>query len=583
MRISELLEQADHYDPLFEDTPLIQPSSTDLPRTINAKPKYKKREFQRKYSSQLDFKDVYDKEQRYTRNRKLRALDSDFEYTDEMISEFFKCRRDVVYFATNYVSIFNGGFEHAIEFQPRPYQIQFLRSLQDNRFNVANQSRQTGKSICMAVFIAWLITFHANRSCGIINKVKEDSNKNLKDVVKVLEGLPDFLSCGVVSLAADGIELENGSLVNTHASKVDTVNGYSYALTWCDEFALQQHGGELLESGIIPLTSSNLTSRVALTSTPRGKNHFYKVCQQAIPYKDLKDEETRDPLFKKWVLHEVLWWENPDNGYEKGFKLSLTAPFVYKLVKSYKNSFAQDTIDKIGLERFKQDYEINFLSGENHLIPLDKIEEYKQLILTRGVGQYEECYNGVQLYQDARPDTYYVISVDPSNGGGGDSDNFAFSVWGYAEGCFAQVASYAKPNVSLKEAADTLQQVSEDFYDPITIVETNGSGAHFIQELLNPDRDFRLYKRTANAYGITTTVANKTPSLGLMRSAFLNGELGILDLEMLGELEHFSSKDEKRSSFAAERGHDDRVMCGCVLYNALGNGNLLTQMGVYNA
>ncbi|MGD1448251.1 hypothetical protein [Vibrio harveyi] len=582
MRISELLEYSSKYDDLVKDIPLIQPESRELPKTIIQKPKYIKRIFQRKHSQWTDFKDTYDKEQRFTRNRKLRDQDAEFEYSEELILEFFKCRHDVVYFAQNYVSIFNGRYEYAIKFEPRPYQVQLLRSLQDNRFNVANQSRQTGKSITVAVFIVWLITFHANRHCGIINKVKDDSGKNLRDVVKILEGLPDFLSCGVISLSTSGIELENGSLVNTHASKVDTVNGYTYSLTWLDEFALQKEGGELLESGVIPLTSANATSRVIITSTPRGKNHFHKVCSQAIKYADIKNEDKGDPDYKKWILHEVLWYENPDNGYQKTFKLSLTEPYYYKLIPTYKNAFAKDTIEKIGIEKFKQDYEINFLSGDNHFIPLEFVEDYKQLILSKGVGQYEECYGGVRLYSYARKDIRYVISVDPSNGGGGDVDAFAISVWGYDNGKYAQVASFAKPNVSVKDAADILGNLCEDYFDPIVIVETNGSGAAFIQECKSSERDITLYK-SKNGFGVTTTSKNRVPSLGLFRDAFMRGDVGIIDLDFLAELEHFTSKDDKRTKFEADTGkHDDRIMTACILFNAASNGDLHKQMGVYD-
>ena len=79
--------------------------------------------------------------------------------------------------------------------------------------------------------------------------------------------------------------------------------------------------------------------------------------------------------------------------------------------------------------------------------------------------------------------------------------------------------------------------------------------------------------------GVTTTQKTKTPSLGLFRTAFLQQEIGILDFDLLTELEHFSSKNEKRSIFEAEKGYkDDRVMVCSILYQAVGNGDLYRQM-----
>lgn len=578
MLVSELLDDID-FKSKHVTNELIEVPSRVLPKTLKVKTKYKKRIFQNTDQAATDYKNVRDKDNRYARNRKLRSVDAEITYTQHLENEFYRCRRDVVYFAQNYVSIFNGSHDYAIQFEPRPYQIQLLRSLQSNRFNVANQSRQTGKSVTVAVFIAWLITFHAYKGVGIINKVKDDSNKNLRDVVRVLEGLPDFLSVGIVNLSVDGIELENGSYVNTHPSKPDTVNGYSYALTWMDEYALQKDGQELLESGVIPLTSSNDQSRVVITSTPRGKNHFYDVCRKAIKYSELSVEQVGNPEFKKWIIHEVHWWENPDNGYTKKFKLSLTAPYSFKLVTTYANPFAADEIDKIGLERFKQDYECSFLSSEDQLIPLDAIENYKQQLLSRSFTDPEICYGGLKMYQSGRSDTHYVVSVDPSNGGGGDSDNFALSVWAYHKGLFMQVATYAQPNVSLKTAGDLIDCLYEEYYDPLVIVETNGSGTQFINELQHEDRNpINIYK-SGSRYGVTTTQKTKTPSLGLFRTAFLQQEIGILDFDLLTELEHFSSKNEKRSIFEAEKGYkDDRVMVCSILYQAVGNGDLYRQM-----
>lgn len=574
-RISDLLELSDKYDPLVEKYDLLEIGDRSVPKDY--KPfKYKKTSFQRKDPTLNTYKNTTIKDERFTRNRKLRDQDATFEYSEYLIEEFYKCRRDILYFAENYVNIFNTGFEKPIKFQPRGYQRLFLRSLADNRFNVSNQSRQTGKSICVSIFIAWIVTFHSNRGCGIVNKEHAAAKKNLKDCIKILEGLPCFLSVGVVSLSTDRVEFENGSFINTHASTPDAFNGQSYYLSWLDEYALQPQGRELLEGGILPVTSSNKQSKVVITSTPRGKTHFYEICKAGIKYEDITEEQSQDEDFNEWIVLTVKWWENPDNSFEK--RVTSDFPFYeYRFNSTHSNKFAKGMIKKQGLEKFRQEYECEFLAGDHTLVSLEKLDAYRQHLFACKAGEYEICYGGVKMYQEGQKHMRYVVTVDPCIGGT-NSDNFAISVWGLTEnkgkGVFVQVASYAEPNIDIYKGAEILENLSEEYFYPVVVIESNGTGSNLISHILREHEDIRLYHCNGK-YGVNTNAKTKNPSLDLFKHAFNNGEIAFLDLDLITELEHFSASQANPTKFAAEKNyHDDRVMTVSVLFQAIANGNV---------
>lgn len=73
----------------------------------------------------------------------LRKADLNFQYTQEELLEVIKCKNDIVYFANNYVFLKTGEGRKRIKL--RPYQIKVLKQMQEERFSILLQSRQTGK------------------------------------------------------------------------------------------------------------------------------------------------------------------------------------------------------------------------------------------------------------------------------------------------------------------------------------------------------------------------------------------------------------------------------------------------------
>ena len=79
----------------------------------------------------------------YRGNIDLRKGGLNFQYTEEELQEVIKCKTDIIYFANHYVKLKTENGKRQIKL--RPYQEKLLKQLQNNRFNILLQSRQSAK------------------------------------------------------------------------------------------------------------------------------------------------------------------------------------------------------------------------------------------------------------------------------------------------------------------------------------------------------------------------------------------------------------------------------------------------------
>ena len=81
----------------------------------------------------------------YLGNPNLKKANTQIEFTQENILEFLKCKDDPVYFARKYIKIVSLD-EGLVPFNLYDFQEKLVRNFHENRFNICNLPRQTGKS-----------------------------------------------------------------------------------------------------------------------------------------------------------------------------------------------------------------------------------------------------------------------------------------------------------------------------------------------------------------------------------------------------------------------------------------------------
>lgn len=115
--------------------------------------------------------------------------------------------------------------------------------------------------------------------------------------------LPFFLKRGIINWNLTSIIFDNGCRIKTEKRTKEPAIGFTIDLLYLDEFAhIPQNIIEPYYTAVIPILSSVKNSRLIITSTPKGMNLFYKL---------LVDSELPhdDPNWNGFHSLRVYWWQ----------------------------------------------------------------------------------------------------------------------------------------------------------------------------------------------------------------------------------------------------------------------------------
>lgn len=84
----------------------------------------------------------------YLGNPLLKKSGVEVNWTPEIVEEYMKCSKDVIYFVEKYMKIINVD-KGLIPFHPYDYQRDMLRSMADERYTIIGTARQAGKCFCI--------------------------------------------------------------------------------------------------------------------------------------------------------------------------------------------------------------------------------------------------------------------------------------------------------------------------------------------------------------------------------------------------------------------------------------------------
>lgn len=84
----------------------------------------------------------------YQANPNLKAIGVNLQYTKEQIEEYIKCKEDPIYFIKNYIKIISLD-KGLINFELFDYQINFIKTVHENRRVIGMFPRQMGKCLSL--------------------------------------------------------------------------------------------------------------------------------------------------------------------------------------------------------------------------------------------------------------------------------------------------------------------------------------------------------------------------------------------------------------------------------------------------
>jgi hypothetical protein len=276
---------------------------------------------------------------------------------------------------------------------------------------------------------------------------------------------------------------------------------------------------------VYPTISSGKNSKVLISSTPNGFNHFYKM------WKDAQNcINGFNPIF-------VHWSDVP--GRDEKWK--------------------DGTLKAIGEQKFTQEFDCEFLGSTNTLIASKYI---RNMAAEKPVFISEN--DKLNVYRQPEENHNYLVVCDPSRGTGNDYS--AFIVYDISEYPIKICAKFYDNNISPILLPVLLLKVARHYHSASVLIETNDNGQQVADTLW---RELE-YENTifigfhSDVPGVKTTKSVKRLGCSMFKDMIEAQKLIVNDTELIQEIANFVAK--KQGYEADEGHHDDLVMC-CVLFS----------------
>ncbi len=475
----------------------------------------------------------------YMGNQKLKRANVPVNFTKQQVKEYVRCSSDIVYFVRKYIKIVNVD-NGIVPFDLWPFQESMINTFTNNRFSICKLPRQVGKTTVTAATILWYILFHENYSVALLAHKKAQAIEILSRIQLAYENLPKWMQQGVVEWNKGSVELENGSKILAAATSSSAIRGGSFNLIYLDEFAFvpPHFQGDFFAS-VYPTISSGNTTKVIITSTPKGLNMFYKMWTEAVDSKN------------SFVPFEVHWSDVPGRN----------------------EKWKEETIRNTSEQQFREEFECEFIGSSNTLINPGKLLQLPVIAPLKYTDDYA-------VYEDPsapeNKDKLYVLVADTARGVGRDSS--AFVVYNVSELPYKVVARYKNNEISPLIFPNIIHQFAKMYNDAYTCVEINDNGQQ-VADILYRELEYENVVMTqmkgrhgqvisggfANrpTPGVRTTAQLKRVGCTNFKTLVEADKIILGDAEILDELYRFV---ETGDSYAAEEGaHDDLAMC-CVIF-----------------
>jgi hypothetical protein len=483
----------------------------------------------------------------YLGNPKLKRVNMPMQLTEDQIREFIRCSKDPVYFIENYVKIItlDKGF---VQISLYPFQKQAVQDINDNRRVIVKAGRQVGKTTMVVGYILWYILFNEDKFVAILANKAPTAREILNRIKIAYESLPLWLQQGVRVWNKGDIELENNCRIMATSTASSAIRGYSISLLYLDEFAfVPSNIADEFFTSVYPTISSGTQSKILISSTPNGMNHYYR-----------------------------MWTEAVEG--QNGFK---HIEANWRQVPGRDQAWADDQRRILGEEKFLQEMECEFMGSAGTLLSAAAL---KSLAFVKPQHVSE---TGIKIYGAPIPEHSYAVIVDTSRGRG--LDYSACITIDITQIPYRLVATYKDNNISPLVYPSIIKQIADYYNQAQVLVEINDNGQQIADSLFE-DYEYENILSTVDLKGkialtwgygnrsqrgIRTTKSVKRLGCSILKNLVEGQKILIQDFDVISELSTFIAKG---GSFEAEEGsHDDLVMC-LVLFSWMTNQQFFADM-----
>jgi len=480
--------------------------------------------------------------QSYLGNPNLKPIDFTISYTIEQVKELLKCSGDSIYFIENYCHIVSLD-QGLVLFKLYDCQKEKVETILNNRKVILMEGRQQGKTITAAACILWYTLFQSNKTVAVLANKSSSAREVLHRYQIMYEHLPIWMQQGVKTWNKGDIELENGSRVFTAATSTSGIRGKSVNWLYIDEAAIIPNTvADEFFTSVYPTISAGETTKILLTSTPMGYNHFWKFWNEA---------------------------EQKTNGFVPMF-------IPYTRIPGRTEKWAAEQKSMLGELKFNQEVLCKFLGSSNTLINPDVIARMSAKHYLYSKDGLDIIENPIRAFKNSDGklegrNHIYTIIADTSRGV--ERDFSAFTVIDITEYPYKIVAKYKDNKINPLLYPTIIAKVANDYNKAFVLVEINDNGQQ-IANTLYMDLEYENVLavgydgkngqylsagfKSNTTLGVRTTKQVKRLGCAILKGLIENNKLLIHDADIISEISTFI---ETRGSFAADDGyHDDLVM-----------------------
>lgn len=490
---------------------------------------------------------ILSKLKNYLGNPKLKKVGVNVELDADQVTEFVKCAQSPTYFIENYVKIItlDKGF---VKIELYPFQRKAVNEINDNRRVIVKAGRQVGKTTMVVGYILWYILFNEDKTVAVLANKAATAREILARVKIAYEALPMWLQQGVRTWNKGDIELENNCRIMATSTASSAIRGFSISLLYLDEFAfVPSNIADEFFTSVYPTISSGTSSKILISSTPNGMNHYYKMWTDAV--------EGRNGF----IAIEANWRQVPGRD----------------------QRWADDQRSVLGEEKYLQEMECEFMGSAGTLISgmVLKSLTFRQPIAGSNIV-------GLNIHAEPVPKRSYIVTVDTSRGKG--LDYSAFVVVDVTEIPYKVVCTYKDNEISPIVYPSIINKICKYYNEAYVLVEINDNGQQISYSLFD-DFEYENILSTMEVgkkmtltwshgkaeKGIRTTKSVKRLGCSLMKNLIENRKLLVEDFHIISELSTFINKG---TSYEADDGsHDDLVMC-LVLFSWMTNQQFFSDL-----
>jgi hypothetical protein len=473
----------------------------------------------------------------YLGNPLLKAAGVSVPFTKENIEEYLKCSEDYIYFIEKYCKIVT--LDYGLQpFNLYDCQKEKLDIIHNNRKVILMEPRQQGKTTTSAAYILWYTLFQGSKTVAILANKATAAREVLARYQLMYEHLPQWLQQGVKTWNKGDIALENGSIVFTAATSRQGIRGKSVNLLYVDETAIIPNNiAEEFFTAVSPTISAGSTTKILLSSTPLGYNHFWKFWNDA-------ENKRNDfiPLF-------IPYWKIPGRD----------------------EKWAEEQRRQLGNLKFNQEILCAFLGSSLTLIDADSIAQMSP-------NNPIHSKDGLDIYDKVERNHSYVLVADVAKGVGGDYS--AFTVLDVSEMPYRQVGKFRDNSISPLLYPSMIYKVAKEYNNAWVLIEINTSEQ--VAEILHGEYEYEniiFVNRTTQGQVVSggfgggktqlgVTTDKKVKRIGCMnfKSLVEGKKMLIQDADTIAEISTFI---ERKNSYSADEGYHDDLVMPLVLFSWL--------------